>query len=643
MESDPTRQPSHLQTRTAVETHLSDGRIGREMLAAEEAVRQVKAQQANGTNGGAASSAAAMPPPAPRVTSSRAVHAEEQRVATQYYYKNLFPTKSVHRWASRAWVLDGPEAFKREWGWEGYDGSPFVRWLSCPTAEALGKMVSGPTVGKINMGAMFTSDPGRRYQTTTEMETARREFVIDIDWTDYKGSSTKIAECDRAWPLIAVGLEVVGRVLREAFGFEHLLFVYSGRRGGHIWVCDERASLMNDQERSAVSDFLSAKEKNGELQWRFLIEHPNFSGISKSLMVPFFKQVGIAPESEKGLGLLDIAFQRKQFLESIHPNVVRDIGSVVKLAETPLEALNLIESYCVRSTWIDKDGVNILYSKYEQVIWELLGPRIDANVSKKTNHTLKIPFSVHPKTGRVSVPILGDYLHTFPVKDRAPTVTDLRESADARATLQKAVELFDKFVGIVAASPTEHYRKPKVDYTPPAKRQCVHDMKGSLAETPDRTGDVPVLAPEDRVCWVVHKMITVRQDDEDTSTVRVSQRTNAYGPVAHLIKAGNYPPFPHESHPPSQDKMIEETIAAIKQLGAAADEPVELSAISRPKVIVLRRQCTVEEAERRYAKMADRLKEPDEVCVLNKSWGVDGMSSMLRQKVLPLLEELDEL
>lgn len=66
----------------------------------------------------------------------------------------------------------------------------------------------------------------------------------------------------------------------------------------------------------------------------------------------------------------------------------------------------------------------------EDIILQYTYPRLDAEVSKHRNHLLKAPFVIHPKTGRVCVPIDPELVEEFdPAK--VPTVSQLFEELDA--------------------------------------------------------------------------------------------------------------------------------------------------------------------------------------------------------------------
>mgnify|MGYP006081168599 CR=1 FL=1 len=616
-------EPPNLQVRAALDAHYNQYPIGRELIALEMAAQTAKDTELTPLR-------PSMPAPPPKTTPPMQDLERDKRTYIQNYYKRHFPAEAVHRWASRAWVPGGLDPSKREYGWEGVSGSPFVRWKSCATADELRTMVTQSDCGKLNIGAMYKQDPCNRHRERGPMEPIRREFVIDIDLDDYGGiGKDDLAACDRNWPLVAVGLEVVRQVLKSAFGFEHMLPVYSGRRGGHLWVCDERACCMDDTARTAVTQFLSPPEGKGKKWWMELVKHPNYKDISANLMVPFFRTVGIAPIKEKGLGLFEMPFQRKNFLESIHVSVLSRLESQVCAADTPVQALNLIEAHCNDGDW--------KWEKYQHAIWNVTGPRIDANVSKHMNHTLKSPYSVHPKTGRVSVPILHDRLDQFPVAARAPMVKDLMgEHVNiSTETLVKSIEAFHRFIDKVAASESEKWVPPSLSDSMAKRQKVVHNLKGPMQED----GSEPLLADYPRPALWMQRNWVVQRDADSPGMVTLFTRLHTYREPL-VIKPGQYPPFEHEYGQGDVNEIVDQIANAVEQ--TRAEDVFALHGASK-KFIFVANQGEVDHGPktREYcSKMCERLNENVKVADLNLGWGNDSLKSFIRQRVSPFITDL---
>jgi DNA primase small subunit len=118
---------------------------------------------------------------------------------------------------------------------------------------------------RIDMGPIYDNRACLNKDPTKKLRPILKEFVIDIDMDQYDLIRTCCKEksvCDKCWPFISAAYEVLNDLLSQCFGFKHILWVFSGRRGVHAWICDQNALKLSQGVRKSISEFLNFSYSN---------------------------------------------------------------------------------------------------------------------------------------------------------------------------------------------------------------------------------------------------------------------------------------------------------------------------------------------------------------------------------------------
>lgn len=372
----------------------------------------------------------------------------------RFYYTNLFPCQLFYKWLNYGAVI--PDYFNRREFSFTLDGDIYLRYQSFANADEFQKSLINRNPVKIDIGAVFNIEPKEsKKNELVAFQALERELVFDIDLTDYDDIRTCCDGaniCSKCWKFMIIAVKILDRALTVDFGFKHLLFVYSGRRGIHCWVCDKRARQLSFDARSAIVEYLTlitgGDYKNKKINFnRKQSLHP-------SILPAIYIIEKYFPILLDEQGWLDSREKFDKIIDLCSINHFKD--ELKKLYDPKLKSSDLwnrIESK------VNQMVQNSKFNSYftEEIKIQFAYPRLDINVSKGVNHLLKSPFSVHPKTGRISVPINAiDDFDPF----RVPNITQVCCEVDEfdkkigdskldryeKTSLKSSVLRFSKFI-----------------------------------------------------------------------------------------------------------------------------------------------------------------------------------------------------
>ncbi|XP_055378972.1 DNA primase small subunit [Condylostylus longicornis] len=323
------------------------------------------------------------------------------------YYKRLFPHKHFARWLT----YGGSESsiFRNREISFTFEDDIYVRYLSFDNPGELEKEIRNRNPHKIDIGAIYTDEP-KKYRSANNMKPIQRELVFDIDMTDYdevRSCCEGAAVCNKCWKFMSIACQILDTALREDFGFEHLLWVFSGRRGIHCWVCDKIARNLNTKGREAIAEYLQITNSvslgdNSSLTKVNIIDKPHHS-VKRALKIiePIFEELCVIDQnlfsSQSGINRL------VQYISD--ENVRKDLELHLKRFDTSNSKIMWDQFKCFFQSLKVNSGLSYKL-KYivEEIQLAILYPRLDINVTKGFNHLLKSPFCIHPSTGKVCVP-----------------------------------------------------------------------------------------------------------------------------------------------------------------------------------------------------------------------------------------------
>ncbi|XP_051174467.1 DNA primase small subunit-like [Leptopilina boulardi] len=367
-----------------------------------------------------------------------------------FYYQDLFPFEDCCRWLS---YCNGYILSLREFTLSK-DDKPKPRNSSFHNALEMKINAKRICPKRIDVGAIYNLSPRLVEKKLFNFFVTQREMIFDIDisdYTDVRNCCSESGICRKCWKYMATACKILDTTLRDDFAFKHILWIYSGNRGIHCWICDENARKLRIDDRRAIACYLQIVKPGAFNAKRVKLNGKPHHSIKRALEIIEENFVDICIVEQNYLGTQEgIEKFLKTFLLNCNKEMRENLREIFQKYKTSLERWIVFENF-IKETNEWENNFEI-----EEIKLQFLYPRIDDPVTTDMRHLLRLPFSPHNKTNKICLPFdpkkvddfdpltSPDYSSLY--KEQQFKNDGINENLENLEKFQQSISIFHEFV-----------------------------------------------------------------------------------------------------------------------------------------------------------------------------------------------------
>lgn len=325
-----------------------------------------------------------------------------------------------------------PDRFtKREFGFMFFDRQMVQRHMGFPNADDLRRFMIAQVPSHSYYSTAYYRKPNA--PTMDEKEWLGADLIFDLD-ADHLEGADQMSYSEMLEKIKEEMMNLTDSFLFSDLGFDektvHLTF--SGGRGYHAHIPSKEVLTLGTHERRELVDYITCSGLN--IDWVFPFQKVATSqfktsagsrtNVARDRLVPSEDAGGW--RGKMRLGLMDVVNDfcdlDAKVLRRAYPSITSNYSTIAKIQDDVRSSRKVIFEKNTMAT-MNRNTQELLVKVMKEDVAPTLSAEVDKPVTPDIKRIIRLPGSVHGKTGLRVTPITRQQLTDFdPLEDAVPAV-----------------------------------------------------------------------------------------------------------------------------------------------------------------------------------------------------------------------------